>query len=479
MKSAMYISAEQIQVIGYSGENVSGYAEFSLPEGTMYNGTIMDSAFLVECLVTLKKDNPKLLKGGVSLVADGSSILSRKIATPTLSNKQILQLVRDDFVDSIGDTNDLVCGYHKLNKGSILGCAVNKSLVDSYLAVFKEAGIKLISINMGVELLTMLVESRPELQKSTIVLNVVDGPTMLSVLFVKGQNIFMSRTRIFGDERETLLRNILDNLSGLIQFTQSQNQEEITASYYLGVSVGDIAQLEEFNQYDGIRINGMKLYKGGTSIPPQVHFACLAMKFGSKAINLVAARAGLDKYIKSKKPKKWWIPALVLYVLVLGGIAGSQFYFLNEINSDIAEVEAYINAPHVVERQEEIQSIVSETAFYTYVTQQVDARAEWELTMPTAARTMVDFILFGHGLNVVVNSFDFNETTRVVRVSATTVDARTSADFVDVLNQNDMIRSVLYQGYGSTADGEFNFTIDITLYVTETEDEDEYEEEAE
>jgi len=72
MESSIYVSAEQIQAIGYNGGAVVSFAAFPLPEGTMYNGTITDGAFLAECLASMKKENSDLFKGGVTLIVDGS-----------------------------------------------------------------------------------------------------------------------------------------------------------------------------------------------------------------------------------------------------------------------------------------------------------------------------------------------------------------------------------------------------------------------
>ena len=226
MKSSIYVSAEQIQVIGHLGGAVRRYVTYPIPEGTMFNGTITDSAFLAECLMSLKREHSELFSSGTTLIVDGSTILSRRITSPNLSHKQYLQLVRDDFADSIDSTDNLVCGYHKLQsvENAILACAVNKAQVDSYISTFNEAGIKLSGIHIGVDTILGLVKSRADLQQGTIVINVIDGLTMLSMLFENGNNIFISRSRLYGEEKEQVFRSVLENLNGLIQFTRSKDK---------------------------------------------------------------------------------------------------------------------------------------------------------------------------------------------------------------------------------------------------------------
>jgi len=374
MKSSIYVSAEQIQAIGYTGKSVNQLVTYPLPEGTIYNGTITDSAFLAECLASMKKENPALFKSGVSLVVDGSTILTRRIVTPKLSAKRYLQLVRDDFADSAESSDDLVCGYRKLDsaENAILACAVNKTQVDSYISTFGESGIKLDSIHMGVELILSFVKSRQELQSSTVVLNIIDGFTMLSLLFENGNNIFMSRSRLYGEEKEQVFQNVLENLNGLIQFTRSQKIGEITVSYYLGVAEADMRLLDAFNPHPDIRLGTLRVIEGQGDIPPSAHFACLNMVYGGDSIDLISRRKDLDKYVKAKRPKKLWIPFLIIYVVVLAGIAGYLWWQNSILDSSINEIKNFLYAPATVEKQAELQALGRETNMYNSIATHVD-----------------------------------------------------------------------------------------------------------
>ena len=476
MKTSIYVSAEQIQVIGYKGNTVERYATHPLPEGTMFNGTIMDNALLTECLVSLKKDNPTLFKKGATLVVDGSSILTRRLVAPKLRAKQYLQLVREDFADSIGDVNDLVPAYYQLDskENAILGCAVNKVLIDRYKSTFEEAGIKLTSIRVGVEMLLDFVKSKPELQKSTVVLNVLDGLTMLSMVFVNGHNIFTSRTRLYGEEKEQIYTNVLAGLNGLIQFVQSQKHDEITASYYLGISQADIAMLEARSPYPDIRLGTFTLYKGHAKgekfVPTEAHFACLNMYFNKPKIDLLVARKQLDVHIKKQKPKRVWIPLMVIYFIAVIAVAGYLFYEIYGIEQEIAEIDAHINSVEVVDKQAELNTLVRETQFYTSIYAQLEERIEWEAAIPVVVSDMLDFIIFDHGKGVYVVNFDFNSAAGVVRVNAVATNARVSNDYVDILYAAGVADRVIYQGYGSGADGLFVFAVEIILAVEGVEE---------
>ncbi|MCL2499923.1 MAG: hypothetical protein FWE90_06250 [Defluviitaleaceae bacterium] len=470
MKTSIYVSADQILAIGYTGKTVNKVASHPLPEGTMFNGNIMDAPFLAECLTSMKKDYPALFKGGVSLVVDGSSILTRKLATPRLSHKQYLQRVRDDFADSISDTNDLVAAYKKLGDGTILGCGVNKQQVDSYADTFKLAGIKLTGIRVGTELLYALVRTTTFLQQATIVLNLLDGTTMLSAIFVKGNNIMMQRTRLYGDEKEQIHAQINDSLSNLNQFVQSQKYDEITQSYYLGISNADMVLLEGRNTHEGINVSKLVLYAGAVEIPPEAHFACLNMQYGQSGIDLIAARSELERYVRSKRPKKWWIPVLTVYAAVLIGIAAYLFMELRDVRGSIGEVEAYLHDPANVFALQELNDLINETNDIFRISRQFGERIDWENSMPAAASRMINQILFGHGIEVNISSFDFNEATGRVRVSASAADATIGPAYVDALYAIGVAQDVIYTGFGAGAGG-FSFSVEIILALEEGEDE--------
>jgi len=464
MKSSIYVSAEQIQVIGYVGSSAKQYVTYPLPEGTMYNGTITDNAFLTECLVLMKKEHPELFKSGVTLIVDGSTILSRRLIAPKLNQKQYLQLVRDDFADSVDSTANLVCGYHKIDstENAILGCAVNRLQVDSYISTFSDAGIRLSGIHIGVEAVIGFVKASTQLHHSTIVVNVIDGLTMLSMLFENGRNIFISRTRLIGEEKEQIFQSALGNLNGLIQFTRSEKINEITHSYYLGVSEADVQILTAFNPHSDIIIGTLPIYGGRGDIPPEAHFACLNMYYGGD-IDLLAARDALDKFVKSQRPKKLWIPSLAALVLVLGIIAGVIAFLIYQENKKINDIREYLYSHDVVQKQHELGLLRRDIRHYDEILRQMDEKSDWEDSLPKATSRTFDLLTVSHGVPIFVRNMEFNENTRIVRIRATCADANVSSDYVDSLYASGVVESVEYTGYGSIAEGVFSFTVDITL----------------
>jgi hypothetical protein len=464
MKSSIYISTEKIEVVGYAGRSVKQFVTYPLPEGTMINGMITDAAFLTECLTAMRQENPDLFSAP-SLIVDGSAILSRRLVTPKLNHKRYLQLVRDDFADSTEDTSNLVCGYYKLDtqdEEAILACAVDKGLTDAYISAFKSAGIKLSSIRIGVEALINLIASRSELKSSSFVLNLIDGFTAVSMIFENGSNVFMSRARLYGDTKEQMFQNVLDNLNGLINFNRSQKFSEITQCYYLGVNDADIRLIEALNPYHGIRMGNLDLYGSESVLPPEAHFAYLNTLMPADSIDLITGRRELEKYIKGKKPKSIWAPLMGVYLLLLALPIVFMWWQTQNLGKEIEDVNSKLNDPSIEVRQKELEAREADTAQYRRVERQYGDLLRWEESLTRISGRLLDLFFINHQNLAVVTQFDYDERSNTVRIGAISPDAYSATRYVDALNESDLVADIPFAGY-SNSEGGTIISIDVTL----------------
>jgi hypothetical protein len=474
MKASIYISGEEIQVVGYKGTIVEKYITWSLPEGTMYNGMITDRALLLECLTSMKKENPNIFKNGATLIVDGSSILSRRIVSPKLNHKQYMQLSRDDFSDSVENVNEMVCGYYKPEPNAIMACAVNKEQVESYMFTFKEAGIRLESIHVGIEAILRYVKTKPELQTGTVVLNIVDGVTMFSMLFEHGVNVFMTRSRLYGDEKNQIFQQVLENLNGLMNFAQSQKLDDITKSYYMGVDEDDMRLLEALNPHTDIELNALGPDQAKRTLPPSAHLVYVNI-LARPSINLIVAHKELELIIKGKSFGMVILPYVLVYLLLLSVPTAYLVYHVTTLQGQVDEINAFLKRPDVVEQLAKVDDLTNKLSYYRNFEAQVDNKGVWLRSIPKASSHVLDIIIYGHGPSVTVTRYDFNQTNGTVRINAVCPNAFVSADYVDMLMDSGVALDVAYRGYGSTNDGLFNFSIEVMLA---SEDDEEGEDDA-
>lgn len=174
----------------------------------------------------------------INLVINGSGVLVKQINAPNLPEKKLIKLVENEFVDMLESRDELIYDYALLGKNadslSLLGSAVEKSFVGSYISLFSELGIKLASIDIALNSLIRLAECA-RISKQTCIMTVFDASTLYTVLFVDGGFRFFNHTRLF-QERGTLesSQEVARQISSIIQFNASEKTGREISHVYLG-----------------------------------------------------------------------------------------------------------------------------------------------------------------------------------------------------------------------------------------------------
>lgn len=473
MKSSVYISSEKITVIGFEkkgrGAAVRAYAECPLPEETMINGKITDPAQLAACLTELKKNNAALFTEP-SLTVDGSNILTKRVNAPQLNKWQYLQLVRDEFADT-AEADALICDYQLLetasdNKpGVILACAVEKSQVNSYVETFREAGINLISIRLGVQSLINYVDTRLKTAERPLVFNVVDGFSVLSMIFVNGVNTFLSRTRLYGETREQLVTNILDNLSGLNQFNKSAKFEDLAYSYYLGLSDGDMELMNSLNPYPDISLLKGDIFQnadGAAFLPEYAAFPYLHILLNEKHIDLLRSVKMINRLEEKKKPKKLWVPAIAGVVALIAVTIAALIFLTSGLDNKISEINEYLESADVTERLENIAILENEIAVLNDIINQANGITDL-LEAKTPLTVDALNLIINTSPNVSVSGLNFTEDGGTVRLSGSVPALDDLVRYVENLKLYKIVDDVTYRGYDADREGVYSFTIDVYL----------------
>jgi hypothetical protein len=481
MKSSVFITTDKIEVIGFTKAAgppaVNDYLSAELPEGTLINGKIIDTAAFEEALAEMKAKAPRLF-ANASLTVDGSSVFTKKIRTPRLSRRRMLQLVIDEFSDSAdgGETEMLYDYITMKNTHSVLACSVDKSQVDSYRTSFANAGIKLKAVRIGVESILHYVQSRKDLQDSTFVINAIDSFTMLSMVFHNGENMLISRTRLFGDSNIDQLNNALQNLSGLVQFMKSEKIGEIGCSYYLGPDNDDIIYMGEINPYPDIEIAALDVTAGVTGherLPASARFGFLNTMQSENSINLLNSGKELKALEKSKKPKNY-IPLAA--AVVAAALAVPSLLLLRdniEIDRELNDLRDFLNDPYVAEKKAELSEIEANTVYYSDILKQAEMKNQWDMSRAKITAEILDYIL-GAAVSVRLENFTYSEASGVLSVTGSSANQSDVARYVETLKRNELIEWVGYSGYGAGGEGRYSFSIQITLaYLGEETDEEE------
>lgn len=474
MKSSIYISSGKIELIGYeiSAKQVviKEYFSIPLPEGTMLGGKITEASQLTACLLQIKKAQPQLMKNP-SLVVDGNFLLSKKLNVPKMTHKKYRSLIAEEFTDGVEYPEDIICDYHTLRnldgeKRSILACATDKKTIESYLAVFEGADIKLHEIRIGLQAVLHFLEERAEYQEESFVLNIVDGISMLSMVFEHGVNVFMSRTRLYYENTEDLARTLEENLSRLMQFNRSQQLEEIRVSYYMGLSQEEIKVLKEYNPHQGVEVVPFDLFQdavGTHKLAAQTHFVYLAIWLPEKSMDFLHSYQKLKKIKKSghRRDIRPWLVAGLAALLAVPIL----FFAVNNalMNQRIDKLSEYINDPLIQERTQALDKLTEQMAYWGAMQSQVSQKETQDATRIPLSAALLDMITQTNAANVRVNLVEYEEDTTKMTMSGNAATEKDPARFVELLKHNAIVERVGYTGYSYSA-GEsqrFNFIIEV------------------
>ena len=476
MKASIHISTRMVEVLTYtktgSSVSVKDYNTYPLPEECVINGVILDGTQIIEGLRLLSSSRPQVFKD-TSLVLDGSFVYTKKITVPSKLNKWMYnQVIRDEFSEVATDAENLLCDYYPLGineDGSreVLACAVERAHVETYLSIIKSAGIKVRSVHLGVNAILKYIGNHRELHETPFVLNLVDGEILLSMIFQKGVNVFQSRTRLYGEDRATLVQNTLDGLSGIIQFNKTQNFDDIKNCFYLGLSDSDMDLVRMNTTYPDINFYNLELFKnvrGADILPPDAHFAYLNALMSESEHDLLDGIKMLEKVKKRLRPRKRWIPILVLLVVLLVAVIGVLAFLVIGVNREVRELNNYLNSPQVLSEKGEITSLTRDTSSVSLKHSEAKEQIDEDAAMPVLTRELIETIVNTGGTSVSVSGFTFVDKEGTVRVTATAIDEFAASSYVERLRSNAMIEYVEYLGYASDAAGTFSFSIEVKAH---------------
>ena len=268
MDTAVYFANDEIQIVTGSQKGdhltIKKATTVKLQEGVLINGVITDPDAMEKVLWQLKKD--KQFEGNVRIVIDSANIITKRCVVPFMDKGKLLKFTQDEF-SNLGDTyQELIYDYTVIQQrnggegsGTILCCAVERSLLDRYITIFQRIGVKIQKIDIALNCFLKVLSKIPALRNRTYIYSIVDGNNIISALFVNNSYVFSTRNKIL-DQRGTqdFVNEILSKLSTLIQFNKSeQNHQDIEVAYFSGLEPNEMTLCNSLASGLRIAISGI------------------------------------------------------------------------------------------------------------------------------------------------------------------------------------------------------------------------------
>lgn len=460
MKNVIYINNDTMYILNgkltRKGELKIRYQkEIKLQEGSVLNGVVIHREEVLEQLKIHKK---KLRQA--TLVLNSSHIIIRKMNLPLLGEKDTLEVVKKEFA-LLEKDEDFVYDFTKSRKGrrqTIIACGVPKQFVETYIQLFKEAGIKLKRIDSGLNSLIQAIETSRTFQDKSFVFNLLEKNMLIALLFENNQYTFSNKNRLLQEpDSKGYITEIFSALSSINQFHKAQKSEhKIEKSYYIGLNEQQLEDLQGFAKVidDGIFVQAAP---NGRQVQAERCFLALGLRKAKGQINFYEALKESKKiYIRDFK---WFGKILNTALLVaLIAMAYAQVSQANQLlQAQITEVEQQLIDPVRLEQLNEVNELKERSerldTAYTQLEQVLEAIRTHSIIDGDKIKTI--FSVTDQVIHISNLSYQYQE--KVIEISGTAHGVSETQQFITRLKSTGLFESMDYSGYTNRGDDTYSF----------------------
>ena len=243
MKTVIYLSNQTMKVI--TGEEKRGVLTVTrafqeeAPKLSIVNGQVTDD----QAFTTFLKEfweNHKLPKKDVYLIVNSTQTVIRFFELPGMSHKKMMEYLPREFSD-VDRMRDPVYGYGILGKGKsvpmmrMFGVMMERVFLKEHINRFQALGIRIASVETELTAKLHLLERLEHIQGKVCGVLLLDGVTLLSILWVNHSFLHFNRTRMAGgSKKEPVGEFCARGISSLVQFARAQRIADELQEIYAG-----------------------------------------------------------------------------------------------------------------------------------------------------------------------------------------------------------------------------------------------------
>ena len=456
MQNIIYINNDSLQIVSalYDGNfNIKNHINVKLSRGSIINGTILNKEDIQKHL----SEHKEYLKDATLLI-DSSGILAKKLELPTLNKKQIqevlkyelgVQDVKDEYIYDV----NVISGK---DGASVLGCAVPKNLIETYLNMFKEIDVKISRIDIATNAITKFVNSQKDLCNTSFILNIIAGENLISFLFENGKYKLSNRNRLMSNpDSEEYINEIFSKFSSMMQFSKSQKSVfQIEASYYIGLGSEKTEKLKNYTQrYEpSMKIEEMLLASNQDAKTNASLFYPLIGIFREKQdINLVQAYKQATQ--TQKVSANSIVKLSIIAFLVAAVLTGYLFMSVNikNLNNQIETATAYLEDPVTVNKLNEAQMLQAKNVHLNNIIAEAELSEKDIQSYKILDKRDIENIFSIAGTKVSLGSMSYDSKEKTISLTGTTKSELDCSEFVTNLYKIGLFSNVTYKGYSASA----------------------------
>lgn len=466
MQTIVFFSNVGIQVLQgviKSGQlKIQNFRTLPLEEGVLINGVITNEESLRNTITIALEENHNLFKN-MNLIIDSSLIMTKNIEVPKLSPKALSALALSEFEDTAGNYEDLIVDYSSIpgpNGQNMFGCAVEKRVLEPYVALFESLKIKINSIDIGLNAIIKYVSKTRDYNGMTFALNIVDGNNLLSLLFENGLYIFSNRSRLMADRgTDAFASELSTRLSSLIQFNKSEKSEHtLVMSLYAGLDEFELNTLKTLVFYPDLKLFMLPQtpnIEASFNVDETFDFGAYLYSIsgfftGKSDINLMRPykQSNVIKKESNFKNKALILP-IGLAVLFIGAFV--IFFIMNsQMQKNLDWTNQYINDEKVqVEYaqsqtlNEQVTLINAEVSGMENINQAIGTNPKLVPAKLNSIRTLTNGV-------IALNTMTYDGLTGNINMTAMANNEQEAAKYIQRLKATGYFTQVVYRGYSAT-----------------------------
>ena len=475
--TVVYLSSEHLVTITAESRRdvlrVEDYARLPFPMGAMINGVIINDEAVKEQINELKKKNIN----EVHLIIDSGQILAKNVVIPKMKIKEIYQFVKDELSPLAQNTEDMVYDFSYLDEDSktkgasqILALGVERKLIETYVQLFQDCGITILSIDFAINALIRFIHYLPGFIDKTYVLSHLDGNNLISTLFDNDEYALTYRSRIMANRGTPEFENeVINSISHMMQSSnRSDSTHRISDAFVFGLDEKEEMSLchniQEQLRIDARGLPGSKAiyavkdydnepFKLSHYIYPVAFFY---RKSGSglknKEVDLLKAYARNDEPSRYESIIKLCIPPVVILIVFLipfGFLTWDSMNVqkqINSLNEDIDKYNLAIAATDVT-AYEQLSSFQTVLDSIQQLNDQINA-------IPSINTKLVNSIQKALINGMTIDTISFTRDSQSITLSISSNNVQNIEKYVKSLKQNDAIASINYTGYSEVTNSQ-------------------------
>ncbi len=464
MKTILYINNDIVKILQTKlrkGEiSVIKNLEYQLDQGSVVNGVLIN----INEIRQIIKTNVKILDKAI-IVLNSSNIQIKKLEHPGLKGIKFNNYLKKEFF--LPEDGSIIYGVTSRKEGKIyksLFMGVPREFIQSYMDLFKEAGITIGRFEILQKGMANFVKSRKNLADQTFVLSLIEGNNLISVLIENGEYILTDRSRLMAEPySDPFLDELLQKLSSMIQFNKSQKSTyEIESGYYVGLPADKFKRLQDKGEEINIGLNLIGFIgSSGLGQAALTHFCCYMGLMENK--NDVDLLKNYKKQIKVDRKIQWGALAVAIALFIAAG----AFAWI-KTNNTKTEIEnsnlvQRISSSTYSEKLTELSYKQSMITKIPVIKDELTIAIGSGINRKTFTSAKLTTILKAADKLVTISSLEEDGLTRTLTIKGLGTNEFSSSQFITKLNDTKLFSQVDYSGYISNGDNEYTFSVVCVL----------------